>query len=270
MNKLLKINLLIIILILALFANSCNTSNTSDKILSEEEYFTQQALKNNQSDTLFLGLSLTMNKEQVLAQLKKEGAWDFYSTMNGDYRLQLYKEGKIEGMEDWFPSDNYIDNNAFVTKVVLKSEDGRYSENHAHILLDFYEDRLLNLILSFEGRHYDTRSKCDNQMFTTLKTMLMETYGEPYKVTGNSALWVDGNIHIALTSEGIRRQVADKYDISETGYTYRPFYLITYTDWLFSNTVKEKKIKEQQEKQRQKYEADSLNQERLSKEYKGL
>ncbi len=265
---------LILLLILTLLVCSCDTntinkSNTKQQ-KGEENYFAEQALKNNQSDSLFLGLCLTMNKEQALAQLDKKGAWNFYSTYSGDYRLFLIKEHLINGPEDCFPSDNYVDNNAFFANIILKSEDGRYSEERTIILLDFVDERIEKIHLCFEGDQSDNRYDCENSMFETLKNMLIEKYGKPYNETYNSALWVDGAIHIELTNEGIRRQVADKYDISETGYTYRPFYLITYSDWLFSTRKKEQSIIQQQNELRKKRELDSLEQERLSKEYKGL
>ena len=265
MNKFLKINYLIIFLILALFVYSCNLSNNGN-ILSDDEYFAQQALENNQNDSLILGISLTMNKEQVLAQLEEEGAWDFYSTAYGQERL------KLRGLGDRIPSDDYGVNEAFNAKIVLKSEDERYSEEIVTILLDFYEERLLDVKVCAFGSSNEVSCKHDDELFRTLKATLGEKYGKPYKEKDHSVLWVDGNTHITLSFDCCEKAVSQTFSLS--GYRYSPIYLITYSDWTFSKKVEELKkeeyIRKKQEYEEQERKTDSLNQERLSKEYKGL
>ena len=253
---------LTILLLFICFLYSCDTS-ISHRPKSDEDYYAQEALKNNQSDTLLLGLSIGMGKEQVIEQLEKEGAWKFYSTMTGKERLHLVglKPNEI------LPVDYYGENEAFFAKVVLKSENGRYSEETITILLDFYEECLLRVkVCAFGSLHFNT-ADCDDEMFRTLRAVLVEKYGTPYKEIYHSILWVNGSTHISLTSEGIKR--FESYT-STYSYYYQPLYLITFSDWTFSKKVEEKEELKQQEEQREKKEIDSLNQERLSKEYKGL
>ena len=251
-----------IILIVSVFLCSCDTNNTN-KPLSDEDYFAQQALKSSQNDTLLLGLTIPMNKEVVITQLEKEGAWKYYSTMTGKDRSLLRGLSSNEIL----PVDSYGENEAFFAKVILKSENGRFSEETVTVLLDFYEESLLNVIVCVFGGLHIYESDCDNEMFKTLRTTLIEKYGNPYKEKDHQTLWVNGNTHISLSFEGIKK-------FRDTSiyhpYHFQPLYLITYSNWSFSKEVEELKTRKKQEELRQEKEIDSLNQKRLSKEYKGL
>lgn len=276
--------IIFILLILAFFVCSCDINNTSNarntvnannttKSLTDDDYFAQQALKNNYSDKVLFGLSFSMSKEQVRAQLKKVGAVDYYSTYYAQERKRLKDSGELN---TFLPYDYCMPNEEVfeIYDIILKTEDGEYLNQSETLMIDFdneepykpYEIKVYTF-----GRYDEKAINGDGKTFRAIKTTLVEKYGDPYcEKTNKYILWVDGVIHIKLTFEGFKNISLHPIERLEFGRLQTnydllcPLFLITYSDWSYPKK-KEKEMEEFLQKDQER-----LKNEYNSREHKGL